>query len=360
MNNNLPIHSDSVGSKIQPKPVLKIGIDAHAVRYVIATQIDGAAPKPAQAFDLPGLLRWVRKKLEEGYAVFAGYEAGPFGYGLHRQLLEMGATNYVIRPRNWDDQSRRVKTDRVDARAMLGALNRYLAGNPHALCIVRVPTIEQERRRSLSRVREGLQRDLKAIAQRGRSLALQYGYSLKGEWFGPRRWPGLLIPDWLRELLAPLRHSAWWLWQEVQQLTQQLEAASSTHKPVGIGGLTEQVLDREMGDWSRFKNRRQVASFAGLCPSEHSSGGSQHKGHITKAGNARVRWIVCQAVWRLLRYQPDYWLIKKWKPRLEDLHTTRGRRKQIITAIARGFAIDWWRWRTGQTTPDKLGWAMTA
>lgn len=260
--NNIPTESDSVKSKIQPKPVLKIGIDAHLARYVIATQIDGAAPKPAQVFDLPGLLSWVRKQLKEGYAVFSCYEAGPFGYGLHRQLLEMGATNYVIRPRNWDDQYRRVKTDRVDARGMLGALDRYLAGNPHALCVVRVPTIEQERRRSQSRIREGLLRDLKAIAQRGRSLALQYGYSLKGDWFGPRRWPHLLVPDWLRELLAPLRHSVWWLWEEVQRLTQQLEAASAMPKPIGVGGLTEQVLQREMGDWSRFKNRRQVASSA--------------------------------------------------------------------------------------------------
>ena len=357
---NIPTETDSVPTQNQPKPVLKIGIDAHLARYVIATQMDGAAPKPAQVFDLAGLLRWVRKKIEEGCAVFSCYEAGPFGYGLHRQLLEMGVTNYVIRPRNWDDQYRRVKTDRIDARGMLGALDRYLAGNPHALCIVRVPTVEQERRRSQSRVREGLQRDLKAMAQRGRSLALQYGYPLKGDWFGPRRWPALRVPEWLRELLAPLRHSVWWLWQEIQQLTQKLEADSPGAKPVGIGALTEQVLEREVGDWNRFNNRRQVASFTGLCPSEHSSGGSQHKGRITKAGNGRIRWILCQAVWRLLRYQPNYWLIKKWTPRLQEARTTGSRRKQIITAIARSFAIDWWRWRTGRTTADKLGWIMAA
>src|SRR6185503_2206634 len=109
------------------KPVLKIGIDAHAVQYVVATQVDGSAPKPVQRFDRAGLVRWISKKLEEGFAVVTCYEAGPLGYVLHRQLTEAGVTNYVIRPRNWDDQSKRVKTDRSDARAMLSALDRFLA-----------------------------------------------------------------------------------------------------------------------------------------------------------------------------------------------------------------------------------------
>ena len=47
-----------------------------------------------------------------GYQLVTCYEAGPFGYGLHRQLTALGVTNHVIRPRNWDDQHARVKTDR--------------------------------------------------------------------------------------------------------------------------------------------------------------------------------------------------------------------------------------------------------
>ena len=39
-----------------------------------------------------------------GYQLVTCYEAGPFGYGLHRQLTALGVTNHVIRPRNWDDQ----------------------------------------------------------------------------------------------------------------------------------------------------------------------------------------------------------------------------------------------------------------
>ena len=100
------------------------------------------------------------------------YEAGPFGYGLHRHLTALGATNYVIRPRNWDDQHTRVKTDRTDALAMLNALDRFCAGNSKALALVRVPSQAEERLRSQSRLCQSLQRNLKLIAQRGCGLAL--------------------------------------------------------------------------------------------------------------------------------------------------------------------------------------------
>jgi transposase len=353
-------YSESNVSNTQSKPVLKIGIDAHAVQYVIATQIDGSAPKPPQQFDQAGLIRWIGKKLEEGFSIVSCYEAGPLGYVLHRKLTELGVTNYVIRPRNWDDQSRRVKTDRSDARSILSALDRYVAGNTHALTVVRVPEIEQERLRSESRIRESLQRQLKAAAQRGRGLALQYGYQLKGHWYGPRRWLHLEIPAWLLELLKPLREVALFLSQQLHQQTEAVEKRSTSPKPKGMGPLTEQILEREIGNWHRFKNRRQVSSFLGLCPSEHSSGGSQRKGGITKTGNARLRQSLCQIAWRLLVYQNDYWLVKKWRPQFSSPQTTGGRRKQILIALVRGFAVDWWRLRTGQTTAQKLGLAMSA
>jgi hypothetical protein len=69
------------------------------------------------------------------------YEAGPFGYGLHRELTALGTTNYVIRPRDWDEYGQKVKTDRRDARRLVLELDRYVAGNHAAFCVVRVPTL---------------------------------------------------------------------------------------------------------------------------------------------------------------------------------------------------------------------------
>jgi transposase len=157
----------------QPSPrLLKLALDVHLRQHVVAMQYDGSSPKPPQRFTPPGLLAWVQKQIAQGWQIVSCYEAGPFGYGLHRQLTAVGVTNYVIRPRNWDDEHKRVKTDHSDALAMLTTLDRFVAGNPHALAVVRVPTEAQERQRSESRLRQSLKRDLKLIAQRGRGLAM--------------------------------------------------------------------------------------------------------------------------------------------------------------------------------------------
>jgi transposase len=344
----------------QLKPLLKIAIDVHLQSYVMAMQIDGSSPKPPQRFTPVDFLKWVEKKIAEGFQIISCYEAGPFGYVLHRKLTALGMINYVIRPRNWDDEHKRVKTDRTDALSMLNALDRFVSGNKHALAVVRVPTEEEERRRSQTRLRQSLQRDLKMIAQRGRGLALQYGYRLKGDWFGRRNWPKWqVLPDWLLMLLKPLRDCALYLYDQVRALTDQIELSSSCPKPKGMGALTEQLLDREVGDWKRFKNRRQVSSYLGLCPSENSSGQRHQQGSVTKTGNPRLRWALAEMAWRLIRYQPNYRLTKKWRPIVVNPQTTAGRRKQAIVALARGFGVDWWRLCTGQTTPEKLGLLMT-
>ena len=346
--------------QIQPVSarVLKLALDVHLLQHVVAMQYDGSAPKPPQRFTPKNFLVWVEKQIAQGWQVISCYEAGPFGYGLHRQLTALGVTNQVIRPRNWDDEHKRVKTDRTDALAMLNALDRFVAGNQHALALVRVPTEVEERARTQSRLRQSLKKDLKRIAQRGRGLALQYGYRLKGCWYGVRTWPHLEIPDWLVKLLTPLHAAATALNQLVKEQTAQIENQSTQPRPKGLGKLTEQIITREVCDPKRFHNRRQVSSYLGLCPGEHSSGQRQQRQSITKTGNPRLRWALCEAAWRLVRFQPDYRLCKKWREQILNPKTSSGRRKQLIVALARGFGVDWWRLCTGQTTPEKLGLVM--
>ena len=61
--------------------------------------IDGGTPQPPQRFGPPEFMLWVAKQITLAEKVFTCYEAGPFGYSLHRKLEKMGATNYVVRPR---------------------------------------------------------------------------------------------------------------------------------------------------------------------------------------------------------------------------------------------------------------------
>src|SRR5690606_2532313 len=113
---------------------------------------------------------------------------------------------------------------------------------------------------------------------------------------------------------------------------------------------TAAVLAGEILDWHRFDNRRQVASYTGLCPSEQSSGQSRRQGGISKHGNPRVRHALVEACWRLLLWQPDYPPVKKRRAA-----TGKRARKRAVVAAARRLAIDLWRLNTGQCRAEKLG-----
>lgn len=338
--------------------VIKLGLDIHASKYVVARQVDEAPPQSAQCFDLEGFMRYVGKQLRIGKKVYCCYEAGCFGYWLHRRLEAIGVTNFVVRARNWDEYGARVKTDKRDATALLNNLDRFLHGNRNAMTPVRIPTEEEERQRSRSRQRETLSREKKRLANQGNSTARYYGYALPENWWKPKKFELLKesLPGHLLELLEVWQQLLVPINDALKQATAEQERASAKLLPVGLGALTATVLDREVCDWNRFKNRKQVASYTGLCPGEHSSGVSQMQCSITKHGNRRLRHLLIEASWRLMRFQSDYKAVIYWKERIVNgPKLTSARKKKIAVAIARQFIVDWWRIQTGQMKAEDIG-----
>ena len=340
-----------------PKPHLsiKLGVDVHLDRYVVVRQIDGGAPQPPQRFSPAQFLDWAKKQTELTEQVYSCYEAGPFGYRLHRKLAALGITNYVVRPRDWDEYGKQVKTDKRDAKQLVLHLDRYVAGNRDAFCVVRVPTEAQEQARSRSRQRESLQKEKLRLAAQGRSDALYYGYHLEGEWWVQAIWREWVLPPFLVELLEPLRRLIQALETELQAQSKAITAAAPAALPMGLGKLTYEILEREICDWSRFQNRRQVASYTGMCPKEDSSDQRRFQGSINKHGNPRVRSALVEASWRLVQFQPTYKPVAKWLPVLTNPKTTKAKRKQIVVAIGRQFSVDWWRVRTQRCQAEDLG-----
>jgi transposase len=336
---------------------IKLGVDVHLERYVVVRILDGGTPQPPQRFEPAEFLLWVVKQKTLAQKIFTCYEAGPFGYSLHRKLEQLGVTNYVVRPRDWDEYGQKVKTDKRDAKQLALHLDRYVNGNRDAICVVRVPSPEQEQERSISRQRESFQRERLRLAAQGRSHALYYGEHLQGEWWGEELWhtSASQLPAILINLLEPLRRLIAALEVELKTRTQELEAAAPEQLPVGLGKLTSEVLEREIADWHRFKNRRQVASYTGLCPREDSSSDRRFQGAINKHGNRRLRPALIECLWRLCVFQPEYRAVKKWRPELLNPKTSRPRRKKIIVALARTFAVDWWRVRTDRCKAQDLG-----
>ena len=364
-NNKTTSHKKSQPSPTNPvavQPVvkaktIKLGIDVHLDRYVVVRQIDGGAPQPPQSFSPGKFLEWAQKQLSLAEQVFSCYEAGPFGYGLHRKLTKMGLTNYVVRPRDWDEYGQKVKTDQRDAKQLLLALDRYVNGNPDAFCVVRVPTEAQEQERSLSRQRENLQKEKQRLAAQGRSHALYYDHHLAGEWWSQGTWEALApkLPPIVVDLLEPLRRLIAAVEAELQARTKEMVSAAPAGLPLGLGQLTHEILEREVADWNRFTNRRQVASYTGMCPREDTSSDRRFQGSINKHGNPRVRCVLVETMWRFIQFQPTYRAVAKWQPVLLHPKTTKAKRKQIIVALGRQFSVDWWRIKTGRVRAEDLG-----
>jgi transposase len=143
-------------------------------------------------------------------------------------------------------------------------------------------------------------------------------------------------------------------------LTKALKAKAPKERPRGMGELSCEQLESEVCDWSRFKTRRQVGAYAGLTGGVSGSGEQLADLSITKAGNKRLRTALIELAWRMIAYQPDYWLVKKWKSILLNPKAHGRRKKRVIVAFARQLFVDLWKWRTGKATPQSLGWSMAA
>ncbi len=333
---------------------IKLGVDVHADSYRIVRQIESATPQPAQKMSPNQFLKFAARQLELAQEVYCCYEAGPFGYGLHRKLVAMGIKNVVIRPQNWDELGRRVKTDKTDALAMVQRLDRYAQGNAKALAVIRVPREEEEEERALSRHRDQLQKARRTHEAQGRSLMLYRGWRIKGQWWKERAWKNLKVqlPSWLIEVLENLRVLILAADDLLQKISSKIESQAQP-QPKGFGELTSEILRREVLDWGRFKNRRQVASLTGMCPSVSASGPRCREGSITKHGNPRIRRALVELAWRVVRFQPHYPPVVKWKEVLAQKRA-RGVRKKAIVAIGRRLAIDIWRLESGRCTLEDL------
>ena len=356
--NNSAVRAEPAASKTYQS--IKLGLEVHADSIVVVRLLDHSAPPPAQRFTPAQFLQWVRTQLPLAAVVHSCYEAGPFGYGLHRELVALGIRNVVVQPVCLDERHTGVNHDKSDAKELALRLDRYAAGHVAALATVRVPTAAEEQKQIASRQREQLKREVARLAAQGRSLLLTQGYREQRGWWNLRRWAELhaKLPAWLTERLEVFRRLLVTLTAELDAATAALAATAPGVRPKGLGGLTYAVGEREVGDWHRFTNRRQVGSYTGLCGGISASGNRRQLLAITKHGNVRLRTALVELAWRMVLWQPDCPLVTKWRAALFTPKTTRSRRKQAVVTIARQLAVDLWRWRTGRVQPETLGWQM--
>lgn len=293
-----------------------VGLDVHQEQIVVAMLL-GSEPKAVEwkvAHEAAGVKRLARELRQAGdEGVHCVYEAGPCGYALQRQLVALGVRCQVIAPslvpRKPGD---RIKTDRRDARKLAELLRAGLLTEVHP------PTAEEEAVRDLCRCREDAREDLMRARHRVGKMLLRRGVRYRDgrAWtVRHRRWLWGLVWEHAAEravfedyLLALDQVEA-----RLRGLEQKL-AEQAQEKPYciaagwlrcfrGIDTITAMTLLGELHDIRRFRTPRQLMSYLGLVPSEHSSGERVRHGGITKAGNRHVRRVLVEAAWHY-RHRP--------------------------------------------------------
>jgi transposase len=335
------------------KPMLKLGLDVHLDFIMTVAQKDHANPLAPRKFTREQLVAQVNKWVAEGCQVFGVQESCGFGFVLHRELVAAGAQSFLITPIALNGKR---KTDKLDARALCLRLSRWLDGNRDELAPIRIPSEAEQRQREGTRRRKFLAGAIRSLANRGHSQVSEYCHAqLPHRWWGPRNWAKLAALDpWVLGVLAKLRELILALEAQLTELEAELKARVKDQvRPKGLGELTLVTLDGEVCDWRRFSNRKQVGSYTGCCPGEHSSGNQRRVGGIDRLGNGRVRTLLVEAVWRFQEWQPHWKAAVKMKTKLG---AGTAMKKKTVIALARQLAIDLWRWRTGRCTLADLGW----
>ena len=352
-----------------PAEVIKIGVDVGLYNYAYCRQVDGSKQQPAHLTDPIAFVNFVESQKPLAKRVVVCYEAGFLGFELARKLRdEMKVECIVMAPVKLDEANKGVETDKLNAQDICSRLDRYLAGNHRALTSCRIPTKQEELDRQQTRQRQQLLDERKSLRAQGRSLLWQFGYLSSKSW---KNWDEesqwLYLSTQIKEPevlqgLGRMRAIILEITKQLEELETRLvlqceQTLPATLKklPTGMGWLSILILTREIMDWERFNNRRQVSCFSGLVPSECSTGQSYRQGSVTKVGNPVMRAILIEMAWRLVRYQPNCRAVKPWLQILCNKRTGARARKRAIVAVARVLIVDLWRLATGQTTPEKLG-----
>jgi transposase len=277
-------------------------------------------------------------------------------------------------------RGQREKTDEKDALDLLELLRGHmLAGN--RLPTVWIPDAKTRDDRELVRMRLEVVEKITAVKAQIQSLLKRYQL---------QRLPGLgkgwtqAFRGWLqRELADPpgggesplgaggraalsslLRHLQF-LEEEEKRLDQLVAALAwspryesqmrELTKLGGVGVLTAIVFLTELGDLSRFANRRQIAAYLGLAPSSHESGEQgERKGHITRQGSRRVRKVLCQATWSRVRCNEKE---KAVYQRIKAKNPKKG--KIAVVASMRRLAVRMWHQGRQAKAPGSLPLAAT-
>ena len=312
-----------------------VGIDVHKKTYSVTAICDKTIVKrDTLKADPQGLISYLKKRFASG-KIQTAYEAGFCGFHLHRALEAAGIESLVVHAAGIEISNSRVKTDKRDSLKIASHLS------DGKLKSVYIPAIEQEDNRTVTRLRDTFCQERTRIGNQIKSLLFLHGLipadsnkRVSKKWIenlsqfdmtpGVKFSVEMFAKMWL-EFDAKIKE----IDKEIQKQVAEDRVNDAMYQSVsGIGGTSARILANELGDLQQFKNERQLFSYIGLTPSEHSSGEHTRQGHITKQGKPIVRKILVQCAWVAVRYDKELQSI------YERIAAKAGAKRAIV-AIAR-------------------------
>lgn len=323
-----------------------IGVDYHPSFQQIAflDQETGECGERRLNHDGGEADRFYRELQQRGIRVRVGMEATGYARWFERLLAELGSELWVGDPA--EIKAKRVKkqkTDRKDAELLLKLMRedrfpriwipspenrdlRQLLWHRHRLVQMRTRIVNQLWALAMN---EGQRCKKKLWSEQGRAELEKLSLA---PWAGRRRRELLELLDRLNPTIAELTVAAE---QEAKKRPDVLRLM--THP--GVGPLTALAYVLIIGTPSRFARGKQIGTYVGLIPSEESSGDKQRLGHISKQGNALLRFLLVEAAQAAARVNPQ------WRRRYTRLAI---RRHKSIAKVAMGRRLAvrlYWMWR---------------
>jgi transposase len=305
--------------------------------------------------------------LPEETPVIACYEAGRDGFWIDRFLRSHGIKNIVVDSASIevDRRNRRAKSDRLDVEKLVDMLMRWHNGEDKVWVVVRVPSADDEDRRQSHRELIELKTERTAHVNAMKSALATWGLTATIDEQFPaqlqemEQWDQSGEPAGMRQRLLREFERLQFLQRQIAELEKQraqllaqdkspeMEKVKKLMRLKGIGINGAWLLMWEFFGWRTFRNRRELASLAGLTPMPYSSGDCRREQGISKAGNRRVRWTMVQLGWCWLQYQPQS-ALSQWYQRRFGGGTSPVQRIGIV-AVARKLLIEFWKYlETGE------------
>ena len=273
--------------------ILYVGIDVHKDTFSLCCfdfQRNELSDEMTIKATTKGVIKYleaIRKKQKGEVFFVCGYEAGPTGYGLCRGLQKAGYGCVVMAPTTMSNPEgkKRVKTDRIDARARDAKKRMFKKAKQELLSF--------------------LLRNGKSYPENGNYWTEKFFNWIKTVQFS-EKWMQEAFNEYLAEVYS-LKAKIEAMDMKIRDIAGLEIIKDKVDKLVCFSGIdvttaVETVV--EINDFTRFSTAAQFASYLGLCPGQDSSGKTKKMLGLTKAGNCRVRALFCESAKAIKRTNP--------------------------------------------------------